>query len=289
MPPLYLDFYNLEQLPFSLSPNTDFFLAFGHYRKAFETLDIALQTGEGFLKITGEIGTGKTLLCRKLLNTLAKSHHTIYIPNPALSPIALLQSVATELSLACDNESNPHQLIKVITAELIQRRQQERAKSAILCIDEAQSMAIETLETMRLLTNIETESFKLLQVVLFGQQELNDKLNLPQLRQLKQRITFSYHLEPLTLQELMTYISHRLRLAGANSSPQFEYHALKLLHQGSGGYPRLINILTHKALLLGYGEGLKTIKPRHIKAAIRDTEGAFAIRFNLINWLLYGS
>ncbi len=144
-------------------------------------------------------------------------------------------------------------------------------------------MEIETLETMRLLTNIETERFKLLQVVLFGQPELDEKLGRIEMRQLKQRITFSYRLEPLDFAGLVTYISHRLRKAGGDHTLQFEARALELLHRGSRGYPRLINILTHKSLLLGYGEGVRRITPKQVRVAIRDTEGAFPLR--LFDWL----
>lgn len=276
---MYLKFYGLRELPFSLTPDTQFFLAYGHYRDALQTLTIALNSGEGFIKVTGEIGTGKTLLCRKLLNELDAQFYTAYIPNPMLSPESLIHAVADELGIDTLAFKDQHQVMKQITHALINMSRGEESKQVVLCIDEAQSMPLETLEMMRLLTNLESEKKKLLQVVLFGQPELDEKLNHNAIRQLKQRITFSYKLEPLDQNGIAAYINHRLLTAGSNGAIQFLPKALKMLQRGSHGYPRLVNILVHKSLMLGFGQGTMTITPQHIKAAIRDTEGAFKPRF----------
>lgn len=276
---MYLEFYGLRELPFSLTPDTQYFLAYGHYRDALNTLIIALSSGEGFIKVTGEIGTGKTLLCRKLLNELDKEFHTTYIPNPMLTPESLIRAVADELGIDTQLAPDQHQLMKAITHALIEKSSGTDKKRVLLCIDEAQSMPLETLEMMRLLTNLESEKKKLLQVVLFGQPELDEKLAHNSIRQLKQRITFSYQLEPLDQHGVGAYITHRLLTAGSSGAIQFHPKALKLLQRGSRGYPRLVNILAHKSLILGFGQGTMIITNKHVKSAINDTEGAFRPRF----------
>lgn len=274
---MYLEHYGLREFPFSLTPDTSYFFAYGHYRDAFNTLLVALQNGEGFIKVTGEVGTGKTLLCRKLLNSLDDPFTTAYIPNPFLTPTALILAVAEELGMDMPRNQGAHRALKLITERLIELHAQGR--HLVLCIDEAQAMPDQTLETLRLITNLETEKRKLLHVVLFGQPELDEHLNKPSVRQLKQRITFSYQLQPIDRQGMDAYIAHRLLVAGNNGEVSFEPKALSLLYQGSGGFPRLINILAHKALLAGYGQGIKTITVKHIRLAIDDTEGAFKVGF----------
>ncbi|NOR51849.1 MAG: AAA family ATPase [Gammaproteobacteria bacterium] len=276
---MYLKFYGLKEPPFSLTPDTQFFLSYGHHRDALSTLTIALESGEGFIKLTGEIGTGKTLLCRKLLNDLDARFYTAYIPNPMLSPESLIRAVADELDIDTDSTNDQHQIMKQISHTLIKMCAGENKKQVLLCIDEAQSMPMETLEMMRLLTNLESEKKKLLQVVLFGQPELDEKLAHKSIRQLKQRITFSYNLEPLDLHGITAYIKHRLLTAGSSGAIQFHPRAIKILQRGSRGYPRLINILAHKSLMLSFAQGTMVITPRHVKAAIKDTEGAYKLRF----------
>jgi len=270
---MYLEHYGLREFPFSLTPDTSYFFAYGHYRDAFNTLLVALQNGEGFIKVSGEVGTGKTLLCRKLLNSLEDPFTTAYIPNPYLTPASLILAVAEELGMELPRNQGAHRALKAITDRLIELNRE--GKRLVLCIDEAQAMPDQTLETLRLITNLETEKRKLLHVVLFGQPELDEHLNKPSVRQLRQRITFSYRLQPIDREGMEAYIAHRLLVAGSNGGVRFERGALKKLYQGSGGFPRLINILAHKALLLGYGQGTRRITARHIKLAIADTEGAY--------------
>jgi len=268
---MYLEHYGLRELPFSLTPDTQFFFEYGHYRNALDTLKVALAGGEGFIKVTGEVGTGKTLLCRKLLNSLERTaYYTAYIPNPFLAPSALTLALADELGLTQGSDTSQHRVIKDITRRLIQLHTE--GKQVVLLIDEAQAMPGETLDALRLLTNLETEKRKLLQVVLFGQPELDERLAEHAYRQLRQRITFSYRLAPIDRQGLEAYVTHRLLVAGAQGNVRFAPDALDALHQFSAGIPRLINILSHKALMAGYGQGQKGVSRHHVELAARDTE-----------------
>jgi MSHA biogenesis protein MshM len=286
---MYLKFFGLKEFPFSLTPNTSYFFSYGHYRAALETLVVALDNNEGFIKVTGEVGSGKTQLCRKLIKQLDDNYFTVYIPNPYLTPLSLFQAFAEGLNIDVSLIKGHHHLMKSITRRLIILNSPHKkggdstekipAQKVVLCIDEAQAMPIETLEAIRLLTNLETEQRKLIHVVLFGQPELEDKLNNKEIRQLKQRITFSYTLGPIDLKGMAEYINHRLLIAGSDGSIYFHPKALKLLHKGSGGYPRLINILAHKSLMLCFGQDTKKVMPAHVRAAVKDTEGAKPISF----------
>lgn len=269
---MYLDHFGLHELPFSLTPDTDFFFAYGHHRDALETLAVALANGEGFIKVTGEVGTGKTLLCRMLLNTLGDGFYTAYIPNPYLSVPALSAALADELGLKLPSGLDQHRVLKELTRRLLELS--NSGKRVVLCIDEAQAMPMETLEALRLLTNLETEKRKLLQVVLFGQPELDERLALPSVRQLRQRITFTYCLRPFDRGGVESYLNHRLLVAGSNGAVRFTAGAIRRLFVASRGFPRLVNILAHKALMAAYGRGAHTISASHVKMAVADTEGA---------------
>ena len=268
---MYLEYFGLGEPPFSLTPDTRFFFSYGHYQDALNTLLVALRSGEGFIKVTGEVGTGKTLLCRKLLNGYEEEFYTAYIPNPFLGPEALVMAVAEELGLSLSPGVGQHRLIKEITRRLVALHGEGR--QVVLCIDEAQTMPIETLEGLRLLTNIETEQHKLLQVVLFGQPELDERLADRSIRQLRQRITFSYNLKPIDRQGMETYVAHRLLVAGSNGQIRFAPRALRLLHRASGGVPRLVNVLAHKALMACYGQGRRLVNTGDVRRAVADTEG----------------
>lgn len=264
---MYHRFFGLKELPFTLSPDTEFFFAHGHYANALNTLIVALRTGEGFIKVTGEVGTGKTLLCRKLLKTVGKNFFSIYIANPQLSPHGLQVAIAEELGLPITRYT--HRLLNQITEKLTALS--EEGNQVVLCIDEAQAMPKETLEALRLITNLETEKRKLIQVVLFGQPELDKSISDPAVRQLKQRITFSYQLEPLSINEMNAYIQHRLRVAGFVGVQIFDENALNAIHKYSLGIPRLVNILCHKSLMAAYGKGQRLITSALADLAIRDT------------------
>jgi MSHA biogenesis protein MshM len=265
---MYTAHFRLREFPFGITPDTGFFFSWASCQEALNTLLIAVRNGEGFIKITGEVGTGKTLLCRKFMAALGPDFVTAYIPNPYLEPRALMLALAEELEIEIEKDIEQHHLLKAITRRLLLLARE--GKRVVLCVDEAQAMPLETLEAVRLLTNLETEKRKLLQIVMFGQPELDAKLKQDSIRQLTQRITFHYELEPLTKKDLALYIAHRLAVAGRDES-LFDDGALRMLHSASGGVPRLANILSHKALLAAYGEGASEVRSRHIRAAARDT------------------
>ena len=272
---MYTEHYGLQQLPFGITPDTHFFFAHSSYQEALNTLLVAARSGEGFLKVVGEVGTGKTLLCRKFLNQMETENFvTAFIPNPYLEPMTLLLAVADEFGVAYPENPNQHLVLKALTGFLI--RTHTDGKRVLLCLDEAQAMPTESLEALRLLTNLETKSRKLLQVVLFGQPELDVWLDEPSIRQLKQRITFSCNLGTLNLTDTEFYIAHRLSIAGYRGARLFSHGAVRLLHRAGRGIPRLINILSHKALIGGFGEGARYITDRYVKLAILDTESTRA-------------
>lgn len=274
---MYLEFFGLREFPFGLTPDTGFFFADESRRGALETLRFALETGEGFIKISGEVGTGKTTLCRYFLQDLGPEYISAYILNPQLEPRELLQAVAQELSLKLDQRLGSHRALQAINTALLQHA--EAGRRVLLLIDEAQALPTESLETVRLLSNLETEKRKLLQIILFGQPELDARLDQPEIRQLKQRIAFSYALRPMTLAETAAYIEHRLRLAGYRGGNLLQPSALKLLHHASHGVPRLINLLSHKALLAAYGRGQRQVSRRELLQALNDTPQAHAVGF----------
>lgn len=268
----YHQHFGLREAPFGITPDTSFFYACRSTQEALNTLLVAVGNGEGFIKITGDIGTGKTLLCRKFLATLDAGWASAYLPNPNLEPRALVLAVAEELGVHAEPGADQHHLMRGITRALLDHARHRRR--VVLCMDESQGMPLETLETMRLLTNLETEKRKLLQVVLFGQPELDRKLASESIRQLSQRITFQYDLKGLDGEEIGAYVEHRLAIAGHAGEPLFDGGALRLLHRASRGVPRLVNILAHKALLLVYGEGGRNAARRHVRAAAADTPAA---------------
>jgi len=268
---MYLQHFGVREFPFSITPDTSYFFSSEGSQEALNTLLIAARTGEGFIKITGEVGTGKTLLCRKLMASLERDFKVAYIPNPYLEPRALFLELASELELKIDSSARPdqHELLKALTLRLLQIIRE--GKRVVICLDEAQAMPIETLEALRLLTNLETEKRKLLQVIIFGQPELEAKLNHPSIRQLKQRIAFDYHLGPLSRDELDYYVHHRLMVAGYQGGRLFSPMALWLLRYRSKRVPRLVNILAHKSMLCAFGKGHKVVSVTDVLAAANDT------------------
>ena len=269
---MYQSHFGLREPPFGITPDTSFAYACTPHQEALNTLLVASKNGEGFIKITGEVGTGKTLLCRCFLATLDQNHVSAYIPNPYLEPRTLLLALAEELGISFPKDADQHQLLKSLTRALLNFARQGRI--VVLCLDEAQAMPLETLEALRLLTNLETEKRKLLQVVLFGQPELDRKLDQESVRQLRQRITFQYKLAALSRDEVDHYLAHRLRVAGYRGNGLFTRPAVRAVHALSGGVPRLINIVAHKAMLLAFGEGLQQVLPRHVRGAASDTPAA---------------
>lgn len=265
---LYQQHFGFDEPPFSITPDTQFFINHQSHREALNTMLVALRHCEGFIKIVGEVGTGKTLLCRILLSHLNSDFVTAYIPNPFLTPDELKAFVAQEIGAEYDMQMPAHVLMSSIYRKLIQLNRQK--KQVVLVVDEAQAMPRDTIECLRLLTNLETEKRKLLQVIVMGQPELDVLLSRDDLRQLKQRIIFSEYLKPFDKAGVVDYVNHRLSSAGFNGV-LFSGAALWLLHKGAGGIPRLINILAHKALISAYGKGEKKVNLIHVAKAIVDT------------------
>jgi MSHA biogenesis protein MshM len=292
---MYLSHFGLREHPFSLTPDTSFFFACSNYQEALNTLLVAARSGEGFIKIVGEVGNGKTLLCRKFLATLSDEREesttaigtqdqavkhsrlkakfvTAYIPNPYLEPRSLLLALAGEFRLEVDPNIDQHFLLKELTLALLNFARDGRR--VLVCLDEAQAMPLESLEVLRLLTNLETEKRKLMQVVLFGQPELDERLKQNSVRQLRQRISFQYVLKGLRREETDRYLRHRMRVAGFTGETIFSPGAVALMHRVTGGTPRLVNIIAHKALMLAFGEGRQLVLSRHVRRAAEDTPEA---------------
>lgn len=265
---MYESHFGLSEKPFALTPDTQFFYNKLGYRQALNTLLGAVQNNEGFIKITGEVGTGKTLLCRKLLSLLDASYQVIYIPNSYLTPNELKGFVAGEIGAEYSAEMPAYQLMASIYRRLLALTKD--ARQVVLIVDEAQAMPRDTLEALRLLSNLETDKRKLIQVVLIGQPELDQLLARSDLRQLKQRIVFNARLEPLSGKGVIDYVAFRLASAGAVDS-LIEPAALRLLHAASGGVPRLVNLLAHKSLIAAFNEGEQSVVRAHMVAAIDDT------------------
>ncbi len=279
----YLAHFGLVEAPFGLTPDTDFFFASPPHREALDTLLYALESGEGFIKIVGAVGTGKTLLCRTLLADLPRRCRALYLPNPALDPAGMLFAVAEELGLKLTGKETAYRVHKAIQSKLIALAR--RGTRVVLILDEAQAISLESLETVRLLSNLETEKRKLLTIVLFGQPELDARLEA--IPQLKTRISFHDRLRPLQREELVAYLAHRLARAGFDlADSPFSPRAVGLLYEASAGVPRVVNVIAHKALMLAYGKGRPRVGWREMRAAARDTLAAGTLN-RTARWSLF--
>jgi general secretion pathway protein A len=246
---VYLEYYGLKEPPFDLTPNPRFLFFSLKHREAFNHLLYAIRERKGFVQLTGEVGAGKTTLCRALLNQLGKQYSTALILNPVLDADGLMKAIAMEFGLQVKGKDRLETL-QEINRFLISQLEQDR--ETILIIDEAQNLSEDLLEQTRLLSNLETDDRKLLQIILMGQPELRQRLENPALRQLRQRITVRYHLRPLTRGEVSQYVQHRLHVSGANGTPYFTRPALWRVYDYSQGIPRLVNAVCDKALLAGF-------------------------------------
>jgi MSHA biogenesis protein MshM len=287
---MYEAHYGFRELPCGRTPDPSFVYPCASFQEALNTLLVAAYNGEGFIKIVGEVGHGKTMLCRTFLASLREresqdsngalntgpAYVTAYIPNPYLDPRGLMVALAEEFGVPIDRSADLQGLLKAVSSALMQIAND--GNQAVACFDEVQAMPQHTLEAVRLLTNLETEKRKLLQVVMFGQPELEQKLRQRTARQLLQRITFQYTLKGLQRDEVAGYVEHRLRVAGYDGDDLFTRASMRLLHEYSHGTPRLVNVLAHKCLMLGFGEGVGQIIPRHVKTAAADTPAAYVPR-----------
>jgi len=267
---VYLEFYGLQAAPFDITPNPRFLYHSTKHREAFNHLMYGIRERKGFVQLTGEVGAGKTTLCRALLEQLDGNYSTALILNPVLNADDLMRAIAAEYGLGVRGLDRL-ETIAALSDFLL--RQTMAGKETVLIIDEAQNLTEELLEQVRLISNIETDDRKLLQIVLMGQPELRDRLNSHQLRQLRQRITVRYHLKPLTRDEVGQYIHHRLALAGSQGMPTFTGPAIWRIFRYSKGIPRLINAVSDKALLAGFVSRSYKINYWMVGRAIRELEG----------------
>lgn len=269
---MYNEFYGFKESPFNITPDPRFLFLSDKHREAFNHVLFGIKERKGFIQLTGEVGAGKTTICRALLEELGPEFKTALILNPCMSESQLLRSVLAEFGIKAATHDKVD-LLETLNHFLLQ--QVSHGFDVVLIIDEAQDLSFEMLEQIRLLSNLETDKGKLLQIVLLGQPELRDKLNDPRLRQLRQRITVRYHLNPLSRREMEYYIRHRIHVSGGNGSPSFSRPALWKIYHYSKGIPRLINAVCDKTLLCGFVTNTDSFKLTHVVRAINELEGNF--------------
>lgn len=267
---MYLEHYGLAEAPFRITPHTDFFFAGANRGATLEALLYAITHDEGIVKVSGEVGSGKTMLCRVLMERLPEHVVTIYLANPSLSREEILYALADELDIAVPEQNRANTLMRVLQEKLVTLY--AAGKQVIVLIDEAHAMPRETLEEVRLLSNLESGRHKLLQLVLFGQPEINETLARTDMRQLRDRITHNFGLEPLVRDDIAQYLDFRMRAAGYRGPSIFTPAAVKQIAAASQGLTRRINILADKGLLAAFVAGGHQVGQHEIKAAIRDSE-----------------
>jgi MSHA biogenesis protein MshM len=267
---MYYNHFGLSQAPFKITPNTEFFFSGGNRGPILEALIYAITHGEGIIKVTGEVGSGKTMLCHMLPKRLPPHVETVYIANPSVSPEDILHTVAFELQLAVDRGASRLEVMQALHDFLLKRHAE--GKRVVAFVEESQSMPLATLEEIRLLSNLETKNDKLLQIVLFGQPELDDNLRQPHIRPLRERITHSFRLEPLAPGEIREYLMFRMRAAGYRGPDLFSGSVVGGIARASLGLTRRVNLIADKALLAAFSENTHTIRPKHVEAAVRDSE-----------------
>ncbi|OPZ30664.1 MAG: hypothetical protein BWZ02_00641 [Lentisphaerae bacterium ADurb.BinA184] len=268
---MYYEYYGFAEPPFSLTPDPKYLFFSEQHREALDHLVFGVRERKGFIQITGEVGAGKTTLCRAFFNELDDHWLTALVLNPMLSADELIRVILRELRIAdtTDRVENFDRLNQFLLAKTREHR------DVVLVIDEAQTLTAEMLEQVRLISNLETDNQKLIQIVLLGQPELRDKLESPDLRQLRQRITIRYHLGPLSAAETRRYLEHRMSVAGGRGTPQFGDGAVRAIHGYAGGIPRMINAVADKALLAGFVFKTATITKQLVRLAAQELEGHF--------------
>lgn len=267
---MYYPHFGLKQPPFKITPNTDFFFSGGNRGAILDALVYAITNGEGIIKVVGEVGSGKTMLCRMLQTILPEKIESIYLANPSVAPEDVLHAIAFELQLKMPKNADRLTVMYALQAHLLKRYAEGR--QVVIFVEEAQGMPLATLEEIRLLSNLETKQDKLLQIVLFGQPELDDNLNQEHIRQLRERITHRFNLGPLQTSDVGEYLIFRLRAAGYHGPHLFTEAAIKKLSNAAQGLVRRVNILADKALLAAFAENVYQVTPKHIEAAIQDSE-----------------
>jgi MSHA biogenesis protein MshM len=267
---MYYAFFGLKQPPFRITPDTDFFFEGGNRGAVLEALTYAITQGEGIVKVTGEVGSGKTMLCRVLQARLPASVETVYLANPSVSAEEILHAIAFELQLALPRDAGRLEVMHALNEYLLAKHAEH--KQVVVFVEESQSMPIATLEEMRLLSNLETKQHKLLQIVLFGQPELDDNLRKSEIRQLRERITHSFSLAPLGADEVREYLAFRLHAAGYHGPDLFPPRVIGFIARTTAGLTRRVNIVADKALLSAFAENTHNVSLKHVRAAVADSE-----------------
>ncbi|HVY06058.1 MAG TPA: AAA family ATPase [Burkholderiales bacterium] len=267
---MYYEFFGLSHAPFKITPDTDVFFEGGNRGAILEALIYAITHGEGIIKVTGEVGSGKTMLCRVLQTRLPANIETVYLANPSVSPDEILHAIAFEMQLRVPRDASRLEVMHALNEYLVERHSQQR--QVVLFVEESQGMPISTLEEIRLLSNLETRHHKLLQIVLFGQPELDDNLRQQNIRQLRERITHSFHLLPLDAEDARAYLNFRLQAAGYRGPDLFNRRVTAYMSRACNGLTRRLNLVADKALLAAFAEGTHNVSLEHVKAAVRDSE-----------------
>lgn len=267
---MYYEHFGLKEPPFKITPNTEVFFTGGNRGAVLEAITYAVLSGEGIIKVVGEVGSGKTMLCRMLQTMLPERIESIYLANPSVAPEDVLHAIAFELQLRLPKAADRLKVMQSLQTHLLKRH--ATGKQVVIFVEEAQGMPLATLEEIRLLSNLETNHDKLLQIVLFGQPELDENLNEVNIRQLRERITHNFHLTPLEPKEIGEYIDFRLRAASYFGPPLFTNAAIKKLSNAAQGLVRRVNILADKSLLAAFSENVYQVTPKHVQAAISDSE-----------------
>jgi len=265
---MYQKFFGLRESPFNVNPDPRYLFLTKQIQEALAGLTYGIQNRKGFILLTGEVGTGKTTLLNRLLDWLRGQRvATAYIFNSRLEVDHLFDFMMAEFEIPCESREKSHVLLR-LNQWLLERYR--AGETAVLIVDEAQNLSAEVLEEIRLLTNLETATEKLLQIVLTGQPELEEKLKLPQLRQLRQRITLRCHTGPLSLEETFGYITERLRIGGANGEPIFSKEAIQSVHMYSRGIPRVVNLLCEHSLINAYVDHARPVPPHLVEEVARE-------------------
>ena len=268
---MYEKHFGITTMPFNATPDPSFYVNLSGHHAALNTLVVALRGGGSIVKIVGEVGTGKSMLCRRLLKDLGPGFVAAYLPYPALSPMHLQLDLAEELGVVLPPNVTPHELLKYLKEVLVDIYRQGR--KCVVIVDEAQTLPDATLECIRLLSNLETRTAKLLQIVLVGQPELDFRIEQPRLRRLQQRISFSHRLSSIDKRTTDAYIRCRLSIAGYAGGQLFSSWAIRSIYRSSRGIPRIINTLCHKSMICAYARGDETIRHLHVRRAAADSEG----------------
>ncbi len=267
---MYYAHFGLKEPPFKITPNTEHFYNGSNRGAVLDALMYAITSGEGIVKVVGEVGSGKTMLCRMLQNMLPEHVECVYLANPSVAPEDILHAIAFELGVKLPKNADKLKVMQVLQSYLLTRH--EAGKQVVIFVEEAQGMPLATLEEIRLLSNLETKHHKLLQMVLFGQPELDSNLNQTQIRQLRERITHSFNLTPLRPKEVGEYLIFRLRAAGYFGPHLFSDKSITQIANAAEGLIRRVNILADKALLAAFADNVYLVTPKHVKAAIADSE-----------------